>query len=264
MLFIPLFLFQNGDVTRKRALPTCSHCGLSGHNVRGCPDPDRPQKANNSSSSSSSSAPSVFMPIIDQNLVDAVIAEFEELEEINQDLFDDVDDDDDEPAHPLDEFGAEIFPNEDIIAGLNNIIEPNNNIIDPMAAVPLNLDNEDIFKLVWEEVEIIEQAKKSIRSRSVPISSIPVFKGPKDPHPKNVPPDCTTRLDCFRLFMDDEIVATFVKNTNDYARDSNKRGWTDIDKGDVMRLWAVMFFMGIVKIPDRRRYWEKEPSLGPL
>ena len=246
---------------RKRAEPTCSHCGLHGHNVRGCRDPFKPQKDNNSSSSNSSTTPAVFMPIIDPNLVDSVIAEFEELEEFNQDLFDDVDDDD-EPTHPLDEFGAEIFPNDGISVALNNIIDQNNIIIAPLAAaIGIDLDNEDIFNLVWEEVEIIEQANKSIRSRSVPISSIPVFKGPKDPCPMNVPTDCVTRLDCFRLFMDDEIVAAFVKNTNDYARDSNKQGWTDIDEGDVMRLWAVMFFMGIVKIPDRRRYWEKEPSL---
>ena len=245
---------------KKRALSRCSNCGLAGHNIQKCPDPGKPAKANNSSSSSSSSAPSNLAPIIDRNLALSVIAEFEELNEFNQDFFEDIEDDD-EPRYPLDGFGAEIFPNEDIIAGLNNIIEQNNIIIHPMAAVPLNLDDEDIFNLIWEEVEIIEQENRSIRARLVPISTIPVFKGPTDPHPKNIPADCVTRLDCFRLFMDDAIVANFVTNTNGYARDSKKANWKDIDEGDVMRLFAVMFFMGIVKIPDRRRYWEKEPSL---
>ncbi len=257
--FYVKIILQNQTEKRKRAQPSCSHCGLPGHNVRSCPDPGKLEKTNNSSSSSSSSAPSLFTEIIDVNLVDAVIAEFEELDDHFQDIFDE-DPQDDKPVHPLNEFGAEIFPNNDIIDVLNDIIGvPNDNIRNII--IPERLNDEDIFNLAWEEVEIVEAANKTIRSRSVPISTIPVFKGPSEPHPKNIPPDCKTRLDCFRLFMDDEIVATFVKNTNDYARDTNKKDWKDVDEGDVMRLWAVMFFMGIVQISDRRRYWEEEPSL---
>ena len=44
-------------------------------------------------------------------------------------------------------------------------------------------------------------------------NSIPKFKGQRS-GPKNIPRECETDLDFFRLFMDDEIINTFVTNTN--------------------------------------------------
>ena len=102
-------------------------------------------------------------------------------------------------------------------------------------------EEETMFDLAWEECLIKEREERYVRGRQFSISTLPVFKGLADPSPKNIPAGCFSRLDIFRLFIDVNILATFVSETNDYARDTQKQGWIDIDEGDVMRFCAVIF-----------------------
>ncbi len=71
---------------------------------------------------------------------------------------------------------------------------------------------------------------------------------------RNIPPECKTPLQFFLLFFDDEVMEKFVSCTNKYARkkDSN---WIDTDASQLLALFAVLMYMGLVHQPTMRSYW---------
>ena len=60
----------------------------------------------------------------------------------------------------------------------------------------------------------------------------------------------------FELLFDDEILTTFVEQTNSYAANNKSKSWTrDTDKVEFKLFLAVILFMGISRLPETEMYW---------
>jgi len=77
--------------------------------------------------------------------------------------------------------------------------------------------------------------------------------------------DCEA-LEILQLFLDDQIIAKIVEETNRYGSDlavqNNKWNWKDTDCNEVWRFFAVCILMGIVKNPSIRDYWSSQHLLN--
>ena len=65
-----------------------------------------------------------------------------------------------------------------------------------------------------------------------------------------------TEEDYFELFFDNEIMTTFVDQTNAYAATVNSRNWTrDTDIVEFKLFLAIILYMGILRLPEIEMYW---------
>jgi len=76
-------------------------------------------------------------------------------------------------------------------------------------------------------------------------------------------------IDFFRIFLNDNILQDIAGKTNKYAKikieemeNANKlpdylSKWQDVTKEDVLLLIAILFYMGIVQLPEIKFYWSK-------
>ncbi|XP_025425482.1 piggyBac transposable element-derived protein 4-like [Sipha flava] len=94
-----------------------------------------------------------------------------------------------------------------------------------------------------------------------------------NPHnlPVGVNPDLIETLSLaspftfFSLFFDEEIINLLVVETNKYANDklsepglsrnARLRKWKDVDKTEIKKLFGIIMWMGLVKMPCISNYW---------
>jgi Transposase IS4 len=84
-------------------------------------------------------------------------------------------------------------------------------------------------------------------------------------HAKNIPVGCETEEDFVRLLLDaddDSIMDIFVHFTNAVARESRRlraqkrfQKWVDVDKAEMAVFFAIVAYLGIVKIQNRKAVW---------
>lgn len=83
----------------------------------------------------------------------------------------------------------------------------------------------------------------------------------------SVPSNCEMELDCFRLFLTDEIINLMVQMTNSYANKSkllnvvtrNMRiaKWTNCTPEEMWKFLGLLVYMGLKKLPKISDYWSK-------
>lgn len=83
----------------------------------------------------------------------------------------------------------------------------------------------------------------------------------------NVPSNCEMELDCFRLFLTDEIINLMVQMTNSYANKSKLLNvvtrniriakWTNCTPEEMWKFLGLLVYMGIKKLPKISDYWSK-------
>ncbi len=105
----------------------------------------------------------------------------------------------------------------------------------------------------WEVFHPKEVATTKGRVENVKIDDAPP---PTRTHgsSRNIPPECKTPLNFFLLFFDAEIMDKFVTCTNKYAR-KKYSNWVDTDASELLALFAVIMYMGLVHQPSMRSFW---------
>ena len=146
-------------------------------------------------------------------------------------------------------------------------------------------DNEDVIERVAEKDYVEEyddadgdnpqeerEAETTWSWISCPINPIEqektrhgTQKGPRDLLPKYcgrklgsvvTMKKLTSPSEYMELFWDDHIITTFCEETNSWTRNENVRGWRDVDAAEMKGFWALILFMGVLKLPERRFAWD--------
>lgn len=90
-------------------------------------------------------------------------------------------------------------------------------------------------------------------------STLPPFKGPAA-GPKNLPAGTKTCNDFFLLFFDAKIMNKFVQATNSYGnnKSSSTSPWSFVGASLLLKFFAIILYMGIVKQPTLKSYWSMD------
>jgi hypothetical protein len=67
----------------------------------------------------------------------------------------------------------------------------------------------------------------------------------------------STVLQYFFLMFDEEIIVRWVEETNNYANDTILKGWYDVTPMEFKTFFAIVFYLGIVKLSQRHMKWAK-------
>lgn len=227
---------------RGRRIIKCSRCGRQGHNATTCPDEreeedsdserevvvakkrGRPKgsKGGSSSEGHSSGASSSSAGISTPNL--------------------DVDDNDDE----VEEEEPELF-------------------LDP-ALVALQEEEEGgqdvgVGTFGWEDFAVHALPINQLRSGHAVQAPI----HPAAPLVKqggiNIPPETNTPASFLDLLFTEDILETFVNNTNSFVAAQNPAPWSALEPLTVPELkcfFGICLYMGVCQLPERKMYWEKD------
>jgi hypothetical protein len=104
----------------------------------------------------------------------------------------------------------------------------------------------------WIE-QIIEEKKNNNRElRNRIITPDKYQNNPRRRQPVNNPH--ITKKQTFELFFDDEIMQTFVDNTNNFGKAKDPK-FKLVTHDEILKFFGLIMFMGIVDIPQRRMYW---------
>lgn len=85
--------------------------------------------------------------------------------------------------------------------------------------------------------------------------------------PKYKPTAHDTRRLAFERFISPDILQIVVEETNKYAANprtpkQTRARWTDIDRRLLLGFLGIVMYMGVVKLPARRMYWDVKQGLG--
>ncbi len=105
----------------------------------------------------------------------------------------------------------------------------------------------------WQEVRLRQAKESRVDPNSTLLDGLPPFKSDESQN-SNIPADCNSPLSFFRLFYANDVLDKFVTETNIYGRKTNA-SWKDTDKSELMRLFAVVLYLGLYKIPNVRLLW---------
>jgi hypothetical protein len=139
-------------------------------------------------------------------------------------------------------------PPEAASEGQNEVDEAN---IDPLEQDDGIVDDGEVAtenNWVWEHVDIPDCRVTRTRTEVKYDHQLPVFKG-RQAGPINIPKDCKTPINFFRLFMDDEIMDEFVSNSNSFMANSNHPNAQRITRQELFHLFACFMYMGMVNKP---------------
>jgi hypothetical protein len=119
----------------------------------------------------------------------------------------------------------------------------------------------------WEQIEVphavAAEVERDLRSghHSYAARDLPKFKlGPA--RPKHVHARTTKAWDFLDLLLDETLISMLVDNTNKYARCSaykdTRRGkeWRDTDAAEIKLYLAIVFYMGVVRVPSREHVFD--------
>lgn len=84
----------------------------------------------------------------------------------------------------------------------------------------------------------------------------------------DIPNNCETELDVYKLFVDKDVITSMVQMTNSYAnktklltvmtRHMRLNKWTDCTEEEIIKLFGLLVYMGLKKLPQIRDYWSKK------
>lgn len=106
--------------------------------------------------------------------------------------------------------------------------------------------------LEWSEEAVAAPTFKETRGKQMK-ESFPFFSG-ADPGPKNLG-DAETPMDFLDLLWTDEIMDTFVRETNSFGANKHGPEWVPTTVRELQLFWAVVQFMGLVQTSSRRKMW---------
>ena len=89
---------------------------------------------------------------------------------------------------------------------------------------------------------------------------IPNFLGRKTGH-HNIPSNVVAQpypIMFFFLFLNQEIVRQFLSATNEYAEMVGTKSWKALKEREFLAFIVIIIFMGVVKLPERAMYWQKD------
>jgi hypothetical protein len=123
----------------------------------------------------------------------------------------------------------------------------------------------------WNKKSYVPQLPTSETRNEVhtadPLSTLPAFTpgrnyvyGSKVQKEK---PGLSTVLQYFFLMFDEEIIVRWVEETNNYANDTKLKEWYDVTPMEFKTFLAIVFYLGIVKLPERRMAWAKNSIFLP-
>lgn len=79
--------------------------------------------------------------------------------------------------------------------------------------------------------------------------------------PRNIPAECRSESDFLDLFWTVDILQRFVDQSNSYNRNRARPYWKSGDKDltvpELKKYFAVIMYMGIHRLPNRKMYWKK-------
>lgn len=82
------------------------------------------------------------------------------------------------------------------------------------------------------------------------------------------PPESPSEVNCFKLFLTEEVVGEIVEETNRYASDlqeSEMKGklikWFPTNIPEMYTFLVSVLLMGVIKKPSLRDYWSTDPML---
>ena len=118
-------------------------------------------------------------------------------------------------------------------------------------------DTDSVFNEnpTWA-LSLIHNEDRATRT-SIQQTNMPVFRGPRA-GPKNIPAACKSPLDFFLLFMSTDILDQFVASSNEFAAATKIRGWSALSSNELLVFFAIVTYLGVVKVPNRRAAWSKE------
>ena len=93
----------------------------------------------------------------------------------------------------------------------------------------------------------------------------PAFKMPKHGVENEI---SSTIPNVTELFLSDALLDTIVKCTNNYAAKNEKarelQRQSEVTRSDILRFFAIYYYMGVVRLPCKRDYWPSNNSFWPL
>lgn len=135
------------------------------------------------------------------------------------------------------------------------------------AALEAESDDDDEEDATFVSVNVpiaLSPKPKTVSLRSGEVAnnndtSIPVFT---PPYRYKVGPVLhgrtrASQVDWVKMFWNDEIMDTFVANTNAYATSTGDVTWkTPIDRNELYRFFSIVLYFGVFKIAERRTAWD--------
>lgn len=117
-------------------------------------------------------------------------------------------------------------------------------------------DNEVVRGRVldWVESNFEPSQVANLRERNNTASK-PPFLRRQSSGPCNIPPNCRSSLDFFKLLYSDEIIDKFINSTNSHGIAEVGDTFMNITPLEYHRFIAIIFYMGINQLPERRMYW---------
>ena len=119
----------------------------------------------------------------------------------------------------------------------------------------------------WEQIDVphavAEEVQRDLRSghHAYAARDLPKFKlGPA--RCKHIKARTTKAWDFLELLLDETLIGMLVDNTNKYARCSaykdTRRGkeWRDVDVAEMKLYLAIVFYMGVVRVPSRQHVFD--------
>lgn len=127
----------------------------------------------------------------------------------------------------------------------------------PPAAIP---PPEDPFHPHhWLNVELQHQGRRQTRAGMQHYTSFdPPGRGTEG-GAKNIPMGTHTPSQYLELLWTNEIVDTFVEQTNLYAQHQDRPSWSPengVTREELKKFIGITLYMGISQLPSRRMYWE--------
>ena len=106
--------------------------------------------------------------------------------------------------------------------------------------------------LQWEpfNIEPIEPERTRNAVPKRPVELLPRYHGRKRGSQVRYL-NLTAPCDYMELFWDSTIIQTFCDETNSWAHKNHVRGWRDIEKEEMKGFWAMILFLGVMKLPER-------------
>ena len=118
----------------------------------------------------------------------------------------------------------------------------------------------------WEEVPLEQprESRSSSSSGGQANHQIPVFRTRALPRegPINIPPNISTPLQVWKLLMSDAICTQFVQESNGYAASEKIKGFVPFTIDFLRVLFAIILFLGVVRVPDRRGAFSRSSLFG--
>ena len=113
----------------------------------------------------------------------------------------------------------------------------------------------------WKDVPILDSTEELFGRRGDKKESmIPKFLGRQSGH-QNIPAHVQRNpnpANVFLMFMHGDITSKFVASTNQYAALMNVPNWKELTEREFLHFIFIIIFMGVVKLPERCMYWQKD------